>query len=300
MTTIDQTTMTATEKVEAAFDFEIVKMPLSGPDNMTTPYFGLFRDDTCEVVSGSSVTSRYKPHQTEDVVALVRACESVFGDSAKVTTNFDRGHNVIIAPSNEFRRSIYGTEDNIFPRLIIKGNYDKKAFSASMGMYRDACLNLAMLQSVQESRQTIKHTTALTEKLEDLKVTFRALQNTWEGVEETALKMEDNRVNMVDFLNEIYGDPSDLESTRAINTHKKRTEAILTRLMREQRSTGRDENTSTRLTHDHIVSGWMAFNAVQGYHQHNATRRGEKDPVERALMALEAPQVAKAEALALA
>ena len=38
------------ETVRNAFDFEVMKLPLSGADNHYTPWYGLFRDDTGDYV----------------------------------------------------------------------------------------------------------------------------------------------------------------------------------------------------------------------------------------------------------
>ena len=80
------------DSVRSAFDFEVNKYPLSGPDNMKTPWFGLFRDDTAEPVGNSSVTSRYCPHTTDDVIALVEASADVFDGEIAATCHFKHGH----------------------------------------------------------------------------------------------------------------------------------------------------------------------------------------------------------------
>ena len=138
--------VSAADQVRSAFDFTVDKFPLSGPDGMSTPWYAMFRSDSGDVVGEGSVTDRYTPHQTEDVVALVDACESVFDEASQVKTHFRNGHYVSVAPSDEYRRSIYGSRDNIFPRLIIRGGYDRSAFNVTLGIYRDACSNLAMLR----------------------------------------------------------------------------------------------------------------------------------------------------------
>ena len=51
-----QTTLTVAETVAEKFNFSVDKFRLSGPDNMNTPFFGLFRSDTMRVVHDSSVT----------------------------------------------------------------------------------------------------------------------------------------------------------------------------------------------------------------------------------------------------
>ena len=64
--------------VENAFNFNVIKMPLSAPDNIRTPYYGLFRDDNSECVGNGSVSSRYHPHTTDDVLSLVEAASEAF------------------------------------------------------------------------------------------------------------------------------------------------------------------------------------------------------------------------------
>ena len=51
------TTMTANaiESVREAFDFTVEKFPLSGPDGLKTPFYGLFRSDNSKLV-GNAVT----------------------------------------------------------------------------------------------------------------------------------------------------------------------------------------------------------------------------------------------------
>ena len=100
-------TISAADQVAAAFDFTVDKFPLSGPDGMRTPWYAMFRSDSSEVVGEGSVTDRYTPHQTEDVVALVDACESVFDEASQVKTHFRNGHYVSIAPSDDYRRRVF-------------------------------------------------------------------------------------------------------------------------------------------------------------------------------------------------
>jgi hypothetical protein len=48
-----------------------------------------------------------------------------------------------------------------------------------------------------------------------------------------------------------------------------------------------------------VVTGWEAFNAVQGYVQHDSIRRGRPTEMERIVRALHDGKVAQAERLAL-
>ena len=66
----------ASDSVKAAFDFSVDKFPLAGPDGMTTPWYGLFRSDNGRVVGNGSVTDRYVPHSSDDVMALTEVCRT--------------------------------------------------------------------------------------------------------------------------------------------------------------------------------------------------------------------------------
>ena len=71
------TTNNALETVQNTFDFSVDKFPLYGPDNMPTPHFGLFRSDNSECV-GKSVSARYVPHNTDDILAITEAAAEAF------------------------------------------------------------------------------------------------------------------------------------------------------------------------------------------------------------------------------
>ena len=64
--------------VRSAFDFTVDKFPLSGPDNMSTDQYGLFRSDTGYLTGVKSISSQYVPHTTDDVCALVEAASVAF------------------------------------------------------------------------------------------------------------------------------------------------------------------------------------------------------------------------------
>lgn len=284
----------AVDQVKNAFQFTVDKFPLRGPDGMTTPWYGLFRSDNYEVVGQGSVTSRYTPHQTDDVIALVEAAESVFDESVSVRTHFNDGHYVSLEPSRDYRKSIFGTSDNIFPRLIIRGSYDREAFSATLGYYRDLCKNMAVMRSVGEATQNIRHNSGLRSKMSELIGHFQTLKQNWQTLGNLIERMQNADVNMVDFLNAIYPQPQQ-EDGRGVTIHRNRTEKIFQRLSSERLRSGRPQ-----LGTDWMVSAWEAYNAVQGYVQHDATRRNGTSEFDRVLLSFNSPAVRVAENLAVA
>lgn len=284
----------AVDHVRESFNFEVEKFPLTGPDNMYTPWYALFRTDTAAYVGTGSITERYVPHTADDVVALVESAASVFENEVDVKCHFRDGHYVSIIPTNAERRSIYGTADNVFPRIIISAGFDGRAFRATMGYYRDACQNLAMLQTVRGTAVAIRHLRSLRPKMDDLIATFSGLKDGWATLTQVIDEMENRDVRLNEFLNAVYGEPEE-DSQRSETIHKNRTEAIMRRVMKERWQTGRGA-----IGQDFVVSAWEAYNAIQGYAQHDATRRGNANEFDRILLASRDQAVLKAETLALA
>lgn len=284
-------TQTAIGDVKRNFDFTVNKFPLSGPDNMKTPFYGMFRSDTSENVGGT-VKRGYVPHQSEDVVALTEAAAAAFDDNIRVGCHFKNGHYVNICPSDETRKSIFGKNDNIFPRVIIRAGYDGQAFSATMGYYRDLCRNLAMMRSVKSTCVRVRHSSNLRTKMDDLIQTFSTVRESWADLYTVIGELETRPVKIAEFMDQIYGQP-DPNSKRGVTVHRKRTEAIVNRIMRERYESNRQTVISGE------VSAWEAWNGIQGYVQHDATRQ-KATPFDRVLLANGDPNVKKAEQIVMA
>jgi hypothetical protein len=283
------TLISASDVVRNTFNFTVDKFRLNGPDNMPTQYFGLFKSDNSECLN--AVSDRYLPHTTDDVVVLTEAAEAAFDNDISVKCHWRNGHNVIIEPSKDQRRAVYGTADNIFPRMIISAGYDDRPFRASLGMWRDQCLNLSRLKSVSGTSVSIKHTKSLRPRMNELIDVFSGLKDGWKTITEVVAEMESRQISLVAFLDAVYPLAADAEKA-AVTIHKKRTEEIVRRVMAESYRTGRT------FGRDFMTSRFMAYNAVQAYVQH--TKRSKLGNMDQILMALEDPTVAKAEAVALA
>jgi hypothetical protein len=292
------TTSSITDAVRAAFPFSVDKLPLYGPEGLRTPHYGLFRSDNGQAV-GVACRKGYEPHTVDDMCTLVEAAADSFGGNGNARCLFSDGHYVTVEPSAEYRRSIFGTADNIWPRLIIRAGYDGRCFSANLGFYRDACRNLAMSRSEGNAvTANIRHTCQLRSKLDELRRTFARLAAGWNGVVETAQRMDSRQVNLADFLKQVYPLANDAtERTRRMA--ERRVESIVTRIIRERQVTSRP---ALRVGGDGaaMVSAWEAFNGVQGYVQHDMSRHGRPDAYTRAVIALDDPAVSRALELALA
>lgn len=284
-------------KVRDAFDFNVDKFPLSGPDGMSTPLYGLFRDDTSKLVGASSVTKRYVPHQTDDVLALVDAATEAFDGEIDVKCHFRNGHYVNIMPTRADRLKVFGETDNVFPRIIVNAGYDGKAFRATMGYYRDLCRNLSFMRQVEGTTVAIRHTSSLRGKMDDLIATFNTLKESWGSLSDTIQHMQSRDVNMIDLLVAVYGEPASDASDTIVKNHNARKDLIMNRLKNERRDSGRN------VMVNYQVSAWEAYNAVQGFAQHDMGFRGRDNNsvsgFERILRASNDQHVRKAESLVL-
>lgn len=294
-------TSNVSASVREAFDFTVDKFPLSGPDGLRTPWYALFNSKTNQVVGNGSVTSRYVPHTTDDVCALVDAAAEAFDGEIECKTHFRDGHYVNIQPCRADRVRVYGQSDNVWPRVIINAGYDERSFTATMGYYRDACDNLAIMRKVSGTTVSLRHTSGLRGHMDDLIASFSVLKQSWGTLTDVIGRLESRTVRMVDFLDQIYGTPSTEQlalansgqSVRAVTVHQNRTEAIWNRLNRERNITGRPQLTDT-------VSAWEAYNAIQGYVQHDAqSKSGFKGEFDRILRASRDASVRKAESIVL-
>lgn len=281
-----------TTKVQEAFPFSVDKMPLAGPDNLRTNLYGLFRSDNSQHIGGA-VSSRYVPHQSEDVVTLVEAVSEAFESSVDLKCYFKEGHYVTIQPTKEQRKLIFD-QDAVWPRVIISAGYDGKAFKATMGYFRDICRNMSRIKGVRTTEVSIRHTSGLRSHMDELVKDFQSLKNSWNDLSVVMDQMAAKKVNMVEFLDAIYGKPS--KDGRETTMHQNRTEAIFRRLTSERHALGLGPIDGT-----FQVSGWEAYNSVQGYTQHDSiSRKSHSSEMDRILRSMNDSSVLKAEALAMA
>jgi hypothetical protein len=297
----------ASASVRSDFDFTVDKFPLFGPDNMKTDQYGLFRSDKGYIEGVKSISSRYVPHSTDDVCALVEAAAETFDGDISCKTHWSKGHYVSIEPTAAERRRICGENDNIWPRIIIRGGFDGKGFQGTMGFYRDACRNLAMLRTVAKTSVCVRHTSGLRAKMDELVETFSTLKEGWTGVVAAAEDMESRKVDLEAFLKETFHvripKPEQIlkaaegEKVRAVTVFNEMIKTITDRCIDERERTQRDAFVKGE---PKIVSAWEAFNAVQGYVQHAAqAKEGFKSDFARILRASNDKFVHRAEVLAL-
>lgn len=272
-----------------AFPCEVEKVQLQNPAT------GSPSNHFCLVYDGKelpvSVKKNYVPHSRNDIVTLCDAAKEAFGGQIKIATTFKDGHFVSIQPTDQYRRSIFGT-DTINPRMIIQAKCGGGAFRASLGWYRDVCRNLTWLKSVAVVSESIRHSANLPQKHAELVETFGIVANGWENTVEYLKVMDDRQVRVSAVLAELMGERPD--KGRAQTIFDRKVSAIDSILVKERMKTGKSGRPATEAT------AWELFNAIQGYSQHQKTRHGNPTEIERAAIAGSDLEVSKAEQLLFA
>jgi hypothetical protein len=282
------------DQVKAEFGFTVDKFPMFGPERMKSPCYGLFRSDNGKFVGSCNNTKSkdYVPHQTDDVIALVEASSTLFEGDVDVRCHFNDGHYVSVQPPADKRLSVFGTKDNVFPRIIINAGYNGTSFKASMGYYRDLCQNLSIMRMVKGTTVSIRHMSNLRSEMNELIDTFGVLGESWEGLAERIQALEATKVNLASVLDSIYGEiPT--EPGRGRTTHDNRNKAIITRIFKEQFKANRHTDDPQHVT------AWEAFNGVQGFSQWTRFPNAQMTDFQRAIKGFSDKHVQKAEKLLL-
>lgn len=277
----------ANDFVESAVSVE--KFPLFGPDNERTQHYGLRRTDNGEWLS-QTFQKDYVPHTPQQVADCIRAAAIAFDSKCRVNTWFKEGHHVSITAGKAHRVKVAG--HGLFPTLILRAGYDGRSFAGMLAMQYDRCQNLMMLGRVGRGASAkIRHSAKMVGGIDNLIGQFTAVTSHWETILETVGKMEISEVTLGEYLAAV--DPKkDNESSNTQGRRERRWERIMQRATNEA-GRGFVGPQST-------VSVWDAYNAVQGYVQHDATRHGNPTDAARAFGALSSQLVARAEREALA
>lgn len=282
--------------IESTFNFEVEKLPLTGPRGQETPFYTMFRTDTGEQVGGACKEG-YTPHTVDDVRVMAEAALSVFDQNIEETKIqawwSGDSHEIIIAPSDEYRESIANDKDAVWPRIHIKAGYSGSTYKASLGLWRDACSNLIIPRCMHGTTASIFHTTNLRPRIDELAETFRDLGSNWGEMVATFKAMSEKKVNFESFIVKVFGTGLNA-SGDLTGLAVKRTEQLVSRLMKDRAAMGSSATTTG------FVSLWEALNVAQGYLQHDVTRRNYRTTLERSFAQIDDPRVNRVYETALA
>lgn len=282
------------ELVASEFDFSVVKRKMESVCGLESPLWGLYRSDDDSFVGRESVSEKYVPHTVDDVAALIEASTGLFEGELDIRTHWNDGHIIIIQPRDIEAQTINGN-DGLIPALVIRAQYNKRAFTANMGMFRFLCQNMLMLSSMKGTSVSIRHTNSLREKMDNLIQTFSGLDNSFDLLMNGCLQMSTNWFRLTEFVEAVYGEKPEKEGSKLSRWTKMRDQIRNT--IQRERSVLNGEFVS--LSDHSMCTGWELYNAIQGHSQHHKTRRNDPSKDQRVILAADDQRVMKAERIAL-
>lgn len=281
--------------LDMVFNFEVRKRVLYDGDMRETPHYGLEKTDTRTFLP-HTFKEGYVPHTLDHVKNLVRAYHAAVGGVGWVQCTWDNAHVVILRPPKGHSVVINGY--TVEPTMMLRAGYDATAVVSRLGLFNYLCMNgLFNLDRDKSMTTSINHNAMMEGRIEDLVKSIEDLSHRVQDALDTVRTAAQTEVSMADFIRKVYPLNPDA-SKRTIQNYEDRVEMIIMRLIRERAARGLD--TPDCFGGNFMASAFEAYNAVQGYEQHDARRKGVKNSTDRMVRAVDNRAVRKAASLAFA
>lgn len=256
---------------------DIVKMPVSLPDNIKIQAYAKVRSNPVEVIDNTTVSSVYKGHEREHVTRMLLAGGEIFEQKPDLTLFWDKGQHAIMTESG-VGRTIFG-KDRIKANILMRARYD--GCLDIMGFLGRLICSNGMRMSVKDVHMKFKHTQMLEYRVEQFAARMHKLKVAIEESIEQAKHLQETKVRIDDLLNAVY--PRKANATeQTMKNEEDRVYKILKRLERESLELGVPVATPSQPE----TTAWLGHNAIQGYVQHDMTRHGATR-LDRMVKALE-------------
>lgn len=221
----------------------------------------------------------------DQAVTAYRAIRAMGGEKIEMRFSFDKGYYVNFSTKLDTQaRKLAFANDTIIPSYGFCFPYDSVSSGEGLGN-RIICSNLITTKTVANFSFAVRHTKNMGEKMIDIENGIAAIAQNWSKFIDYCDTMGRKKIDPRAFYASLYG--SKPESGRGLTVWQKRYEKIDQRLQSEAYKLGISPD-----------NGWMVFNSIQGYLQHDTTRKNE-DFLVRAQQANGSPILAKAESLIL-
>jgi len=158
---------------------------------------------------------------------------------------------------------------------MLRASFDGKALLTNLGLWNPVCKNQELFESVKECKATIRHTSNIDFKMENLIRKLSALRQSWCTLDSMIDHMNGQTTHIDDFIAELFPKKDSKKGETMFNNRKS---GIRARIEREQRLTG--EGNGLNPTY---ATNWRIYNAIQGYFQHDSSRNGSTTDIERIL-----------------
>ncbi len=283
--------------LEDAFDFDVIKRRMYDPDMKTTPHYGLekFHSVSKREWLPHTFKEGYIPHTLDHVKNLVRAYEYAVGSIGDVQCAWDNAHVVVLRSLPGHSVDINGHV--VEPTMMIRAGYDSTAVVSRLGLFNHVCANgLFNLDRDRSMSTRITHNAMMEGRIETLARSIEGLSDRVEEAVGAVRTASTVNVSLSEFVREVYPLSTDASSRTRYN-YESRVESIMMRVIRERAIRG---FSLLECSGNPKVSAFDAYNAIQGYEQHQARRKNVKNTTERMVRAVDNKFVRKAASLAFA
>lgn len=284
---------------------EIMKLPTVSKIPYTNPHpdflgsktgvYGCFRDDTGEPLGGIVKENYVLPTRDQLVQVSMAACQAFDGMDVDVQASmYKASYQCTIKPTADFRREVF-QGDTVCPLFQVSLNFAGTGTdNIHMGMFRDACDNLMMMRTLSSWTKKIRHSSSHNRLFEKAVTDCNSLAGDFDNFVERAQQLQQTEVNMQEMVESIFADR--IKDNKASKQLKSALREIFERYNDEAEAS---DIQKIGVDGNWVANGWLAYNALQGYYQHDSPRRkvnnAEIDSYQRALKASDQIEVNAAE-----
>lgn len=274
--------------IENLLDRNGSELPIKGVFFQNSEEAKRFHSESRLVVLHSK-SENYFFQSLEDVVdqaiTAYKAIRAMGAEEVSMRYSFHQGYHVSFSTElTREKRKIIFENDLTYPSYMLSFPY----YSTTKGqglVNRIICSNLFTTEKIAGFSFSVRHTKNMGEKMIDIEKGIGRIAQNWDSFVDQCNRMATKVIDPRTFYASLYGEkPSE---GRALTTWEKRFNAIDDRLSSESFKLGIPR-----------TNGWMLFNALQGYLQHDTTRKVD-DYLVRSLSASSSPILKDAESLLL-
>lgn len=261
-------------------------------DVINFPFYGLVTSDGKQVPLDRSISAKYGFHRRAHFRKGLEAGVAALGGECRVNAYWNDGYFATLERLDDEAYQVSGN-----PRDIVRTKFwlhMPYSSSCRIGLCMDVavCRNKMIWQTMKSTVRTVRHCLSFDDLFENVVRDFEAVGRARGPMLERIQLLSEKVVDINKFG--VHAMATGPEMSKQLEN---RFRALSNRVMREYDALGYGIPNLER------VSGWRVYNALQGYFQHEATRKNSADDIFRAVRTWEgdtARDLTKAEEYLLA
>lgn len=260
------------------------KLPIQGVFFKTKEIARKYGSDSRLVVShskGEDYHFQTLQDATDQAIAAYKTLRCMGSDCVEMSAHFHNGYHISFTQKIEYsQRRFMFENDIVIPWFNLSIPYNA-CFTGNGGGKRIVCSNLFTTKHVAKFHFSLRHTKNMGERLIGVEKGIQAIAGNWDAFIEHCNTLARKSVSLDAFYEHVYGEKPDTK--RGITVWNDRKAEIRARIDSEANKLGLSPN-----------NAWLVFNGLQGYLQHDTTRKAEHDLI-LASQANNSPALARGE-----